>query len=106
MGTCIRHRNFLFLCTVEALSVAFVFQVVVPHMTQCYSDSMDPPEESIPLCTLRHFPHAIEHTIEWSRDAFQGLFTDKIADDSQFAKDPKAFITNVNSGAVPSSKNR
>ncbi|XP_026190766.1 ubiquitin-activating enzyme E1 2 [Cyclospora cayetanensis] len=70
-------------------------QVVVPHLTQCYSDSIDPPEESIPLCTLRHFPHTVEHTIEWSRDAFQGIFTDKISEARQFAADPTAFIETV-----------
>ena len=43
-------------------------QVVLPFMTQSYGDSQDPPEESIPLCTLKHFPNAIEHTIEWARD--------------------------------------
>merc|ERR1719473_965122 len=39
-------------------------QVVLPYLTQSYSDSQDPPEESIPLCTLRHFPNDINHTIE------------------------------------------
>ena len=39
-------------------------QVVVPHVTESYSDSIDPPEESIPMCTLRNFPHSIEHC-EW-----------------------------------------
>ena len=34
-------------------------------------DSVDPPEESIPMCTLRNFPHLIEHCIEWSRDHFE-----------------------------------
>lgn len=77
-------------------------QVVVPHMTQCYSDSIDPPEESIPLCTLRHFPHSVEHTIEWSRDAFQGIFTDKVSEARQFATDPKGFIKQVLSEGGPS----
>jgi len=43
-------------------------QMIIPHKTQCYSDSQDPPEESIPMCTLRHFPNQIEHCIEWGRD--------------------------------------
>jgi len=49
-------------------------QVVVPHLTESYSSSTDPPEKSIPQCTLKNFPNAIEHTIQWSRDAFEGLF--------------------------------
>lgn len=45
-------------------------QVVVPHKTQAYGDSRDPPEQSIPMCTLKNFPHKIEHCIEWARDDF------------------------------------
>ncbi|CDJ43654.1 hypothetical protein ETH_00003310, partial [Eimeria tenella] len=70
-------------------------QVVVPFLTQCYSDSVDPPEESIPLCTLRHFPHTIEHTIEWARDLFQGLFSDRMAEAAQFAANPEGFLDQV-----------
>lgn len=43
-------------------------QMVVPHMTKCYGDSQDPPEEGIPMCTLRNFPNLIEHCIEWGRE--------------------------------------
>lgn len=50
-------------------------QVVVPSLTESYSSSNDPPEKSIPICTLKNFPNAIEHTIQWARDLFEGLFT-------------------------------
>jgi len=50
-------------------------QVVLPHVTESYSSSQDPPEKSIPICTLKNFPNAIEHTIQWARDSFEGLFT-------------------------------
>merc|ERR1719155_307988 len=49
-------------------------QVVVPELTESYGSSRDPPEKSIPICTLKNFPNAIEHTIQWSRDQFEGLF--------------------------------
>jgi hypothetical protein len=39
-------------------------QVVIPHLTESYSSSSDPPEKSIPICTLKNFPNAIEHTIQ------------------------------------------
>jgi ubiquitin-activating enzyme E1 len=39
-------------------------QVVVPNLTESYSSSNDPPEKSIPICTLKNFPNAIEHTIQ------------------------------------------
>eukprot|EP00928_Gymnodinium_smaydae_P037263 TRINITY_DN258_c0_g2_i2.p1 TRINITY_DN258_c0_g2~~TRINITY_DN258_c0_g2_i2.p1 ORF type:complete len:626 (+),score=177.76 TRINITY_DN258_c0_g2_i2:1235-3112(+) len=70
-------------------------QVVLPFQTQSYGDSQDPPEESIPLCTLKHFPHAIEHTIEWSRDYFEQLFVEAPREVNTFLQDPAAFLAKV-----------
>jgi len=47
-------------------------QVVIPLITESYSSSRDPPEKAIPVCTLKNFPNAIEHTIQWARDNFEG----------------------------------
>eukprot|EP01055_Gregarina_sp_Pseudo9_P002956 Gregarina_sp_Pseudo_9__2955@NODE_316_length_3184_cov_7_324006_g297_i0_p1_GENE_NODE_316_length_3184_cov_7_324006_g297_i0NODE_316_length_3184_cov_7_324006_g297_i0_p1_ORF_typecomplete_len1045_score298_68ThiF/PF00899_21/1_6e38ThiF/PF00899_21/2_1e66UBA_e1_thiolCys/PF10585_9/1e56E1_FCCH/PF16190_5/5_5e03E1_FCCH/PF16190_5/1_5e18E1_FCCH/PF16190_5/7_8e02E1_FCCH/PF16190_5/1_3e04E1_4HB/PF16191_5/1_9e18E1_UFD/PF09358_10/2_4e13Shikimate_DH/PF01488_20/0_91Shikimate_DH/PF01488_20/9Pyr_redox_2/PF07992_14/2_8e03P len=63
-------------------------QVIVPKMTESYGDSRDPPEEAIPLCTLRHFPNQIEHTIEWARDLFQGTFNDAVMEAKKIVRDP------------------
>jgi ubiquitin-activating enzyme E1 len=41
-------------------------QVVIPFLTESYSSSQDPPEKSIPSCTVKNFPNAIEHTIQVS----------------------------------------
>ena len=49
-------------------------QVVLPSLTESYSSSQDPPEQSFPMCTLRSFPNRIEHTIAWARDLFQSYF--------------------------------
>jgi len=49
-------------------------QVVVPRQSESYASSSDPPEPSIPVCTLKHFPYEISHTIQWGRDLFDGLF--------------------------------
>lgn len=51
-------------------------QIVIPNLTESYSSSQDPPEKSIPLCTLRSFPNKIDHTIAWSKSLFQGYFVD------------------------------
>lgn len=51
-------------------------QVVIPNLTESYSSSRDPPEKSIPLCTLRSFPNKIDHTIAWAKSLFQGYFTE------------------------------
>ncbi|XP_018018893.1 ubiquitin-like modifier-activating enzyme 1 [Hyalella azteca] len=49
-------------------------QVVVPFLTESYGSSQDPPEKTIPMCTLHNFPNAIEHTLQWARDMFEGEF--------------------------------
>lgn len=42
-------------------------QVIVPHLTESYSSSQDPPEKETPSCTVKNFPYAISHTIEVSQ---------------------------------------
>ena len=54
--------------------------MVVPHVTTCYNDSQDPPEEGVPMCTMHNFPAMIEHCIEWGRDKFNEYFSDIIND--------------------------
>ncbi|KAK1509455.1 ubiquitin-activating enzyme E1 [Colletotrichum costaricense] len=50
-------------------------QVVLPHLTESYSSSQDPPEKEFPMCTVKSFPNKIEHTIAWSKDhMFENLF--------------------------------
>jgi len=70
-------------------------QVVLPFLTQSYGDSQDPPEESIPLCTLKHFPHAIEHTIEWARDFFEQLFVEAPREVNTFLSDAPAYLAKL-----------
>uniref|UniRef100_A0A8D2BUJ7 Gonadotropin-releasing hormone receptor n=1 Tax=Sus scrofa TaxID=9823 RepID=A0A8D2BUJ7_PIG len=52
-------------------------EVIVPHLTESYNSHRDPPEEEIPFCTLKSFPAAIEHTIQWARDKFESSFSYK-----------------------------
>jgi ubiquitin-activating enzyme E1 len=49
-------------------------QTIIPHLTETYGSQVDPPEKTVPFCTLKNFPYQIEHTIQYSRDYFQGLF--------------------------------
>jgi len=79
-------------------------QVVLPFLTQSYGDSQDPPEESIPLCTLKHFPHAIEHTIEWSRDLFEQLFAEAPKEVNTFLSEPASYLSKVPSEGTGSSQ--
>lgn len=64
-------------------------QVVIPYLTESYSSSQDPPEKSIPICTLKNFPNAIEHTLQWARDEFEGLFKQSAENAVHYLKDPK-----------------
>uniref|UniRef100_A0A8C5K769 Ubiquitin-like modifier-activating enzyme 1 n=1 Tax=Jaculus jaculus TaxID=51337 RepID=A0A8C5K769_JACJA len=64
-------------------------QVVIPFLTESYSSSQDPPEKSIPICTLKNFPNAIEHTLQWARDEFEGLFKQPAENVNQYLADPK-----------------
>lgn len=70
-------------------------QVVLPDVTESYSSSQDPPEKSIPICTLKNFPNAIEHTLQWARDSFEGLFTQGPETVNQYINDPK-FMERTN----------
>ncbi|TPX40486.1 hypothetical protein SeMB42_g05975 [Synchytrium endobioticum] len=67
-------------------------QVVIPFKTESYSSSQDPPEKSIPICTLKNFPNAIEHTIQWARDLFEGLFKQPAENANLYLSQGKEFI--------------
>lgn len=77
-------------------------QMVVPHKTQCYGDSQDPPEEAIPMCTLRNFPNQIEHCIEWGRDKFNELFVDTPGDLISFLDNQKLFVAKLKGNSTSS----
>jgi len=63
-------------------------QMVVPHLTENYGATRDPPERSIPVCTLKNFPNQIEHTLQWARDYFEGVF-------KQTPEDVNNYLTNA-----------
>merc|ERR1712117_926012 len=86
-------------------------QVVAPYKTESYGSSADPPPVEFPICLLKNFPNKIEHTIQWARDDFEGLFKQApedmnkyLSEDDFFAKlaaDPVSEVTvlkNVVSG--------
>lgn len=53
-------------------------QVVIPYTSESYSSSADPPEEDIPLCTLKSYPYQPEHCVSWARNKFDQLFNSDI----------------------------
>ncbi|KAG5859352.1 ubiquitin-activating enzyme [Encephalitozoon hellem] len=75
-GRCVVNRRFM--VDAGTSGTKGNVQVVVPFHTESYGSSQDPPEKSIPLCTIKNFPYAIEHTIEWARSEFEFKFHDEI----------------------------
>lgn len=71
-GKCVYYRRPLLESGTEGTSGNV--QVIVPFVTESYGSSVDPPEASIPVCTLKSFPYLIEHCIQWARDFFDGAF--------------------------------
>lgn len=49
-------------------------QCVIPDLTESYGSIQDPPEQSIPVCTLKLFPYKFEHVVQYARDLFEGYF--------------------------------
>ncbi|GLT71501.1 hypothetical protein SLA2020_435150 [Shorea laevis] len=47
-------------------------QMVIPHLTENYGASRDPPEKQAPMCTVHSFPHNIDHCLTWARSEFEG----------------------------------
>lgn len=73
-------------------------QVVLPHVTESYSSSQDPPEKSIPSCTVKNFPNAIEHTIQWARETFDALFVNPPTNVNLYLSQPDFVETTLKSG--------
>lgn len=69
-------------------------QVVVPHKSESYSSSSDPPEKDIPVCTLKNFPSHINHTSQWARDLFEGLFVNAPNNINMYNTNPE-FLTKL-----------
>ncbi|KAK2951817.1 putative Ubiquitin-activating enzyme E1 1 [Blattamonas nauphoetae] len=75
-------------------------QSIVPFVTENYGATHDPPEKSIPLCTLRNMPYLIDHTIEYARGLFMELFTEQPADAQQFLRDKEKYKRRLMSSAA------
>jgi ubiquitin-activating enzyme E1 len=73
-------------------------QVVLPHLTESYSSSQDPPEQSFPMCTLRSFPNKIEHTIAWARELFESSFVKPAEIVNLYLSQPNYIDTTLKQG--------
>ncbi|KUJ16385.1 ubiquitin-activating enzyme E1 [Mollisia scopiformis] len=73
-------------------------QVVIPRMTESYSSSRDPPEQSFPMCTLRSFPNNINHTIAWARELFESSFVKPAETVNLYLSQPNYLETTLKQG--------
>ncbi|KAM9272280.1 ubiquitin-like modifier-activating enzyme 7 [Cariama cristata] len=71
--------------------------VMVPAVTKPLGPAGTPGDGTFPLCTLRYFPRTIQHTLQWARDEFEGLFQLPAEHVNRFMKDP-AFPEHLPAG--------
>jgi len=70
-------------------------QVVIPHMTENYGASRDPPEKSAPMCTVHSFPHNIDHCLTWARSEFEGILEKAPAEANSYLQDPEKYSASM-----------
>ncbi|XP_059712188.1 ubiquitin-like modifier-activating enzyme 7 isoform X4 [Haemorhous mexicanus] len=72
---------------------------MVPSLTEPLAPASTPRDGTFPMCTLRHFPRTIQHTLQWAHDEFEGLFQLPAEQVNQFMEDP-AFLEQQLPGKV------
>lgn len=68
-------------------------QMVIPHLTENYGASRDPPEKQAPMCTVHSFPHNIDHCLTWARSEFEGLLEKTPAEVNAFLNNPAEYAS-------------
>jgi ubiquitin-activating enzyme E1 len=76
-------------------------QVVVPFLTESYSSTQDPADPSVPICLLHNFPTLIEHTIQWARDNFAGLYANPAQQADEYKRNPQEFVERTSKNLSP-----
>lgn len=74
-------------------------QMVIPHLTENYGASRDPPEKQAPMCTLHSFPHNIDHCLTWARSEFEGLLEKTPSEVNAYLSNPGEYTSaQINAG--------
>ncbi|CAI9097290.1 OLC1v1033679C1 [Oldenlandia corymbosa var. corymbosa] len=68
-------------------------QMVIPHLSENYGASRDPPEKQAPMCTVHSFPHNIDHCLTWARSEFEGLLEKTPAEVNSYLSSPSEYIS-------------
>ena len=72
-------------------------QMVIPHLTENYGASRDPPEKQAPMCTVHSFPHNIDHCLTWARSEFEGLLEKTPSEVNTFLSKPEEYKAAIKS---------
>lgn len=70
-------------------------QVVIPHLTENYGASRDPPENLAPLSTVQSFPYIIDHCLTWARSEFDGLLEKTPTEVNAYLANPSEYINTM-----------
>lgn len=70
-------------------------QMVIPHLTENYGASRDPPEKQAPMCTVHSFPHNIDHCLTWARSEFEGLLEKTPAEVNAYLSNPVEYTASM-----------
>ncbi|KAJ0987622.1 hypothetical protein J5N97_005978 [Dioscorea zingiberensis] len=76
-------------------------QMVIPHLTENYGASRDPPEKQAPMCTLHSFPHNIDHCLTWARSEFDGLLEKTPNEVNSFLLNPSEYLSAMRNNTDP-----
>ncbi|KAL8261875.1 hypothetical protein R6Q59_025924 [Mikania micrantha] len=70
-------------------------QMVIPHLTENYGASRDPPEKQAPMCTVHSFPHNIDHCLTWARSEFEGLLEKTPSEVNAYLSNPSEYTSSM-----------
>ncbi|KAK6943192.1 THIF-type NAD/FAD binding fold [Dillenia turbinata] len=74
-------------------------QMVIPHLTENYGASRDPPEKQAPMCTVHSFPHNIDHCLTWARSEFEGLLEKIPTEVNAYLTNPDEYTSSMRKAA-------
>ncbi|KAE8711543.1 Ubiquitin-activating enzyme E1 2 [Hibiscus syriacus] len=81
-------------------------QMVIPHLTENYGASRDPPEKQAPMCTVHSFPHNIDHCLTWARSEFEGLLEKTPAEVNAYLSNPSEYATSMRNAGDAQAKDK
>nr|XP_043607335.1 ubiquitin-activating enzyme E1 1-like isoform X2 [Erigeron canadensis] len=81
-------------------------QMVIPHLTENYGASMDPPDKRASMVTIHSFPRNIEHCLTWARSEFEELLNSTPAEVNAYLLNPGEYASTMrNKGDTQACKN-